>query len=77
MRLVPQRIQKKNVQPFELTKRCLGNFAVIGKIRCASKAESVNLRLAMNQRTGSKRAPKNSTGPSIGRNSSSGKLPYL
>ncbi len=39
MRLVPQRIQKKNVQTFQLMERRLGNFAVIGQVRRRSKAK--------------------------------------
>ena len=49
MRLVAQRVQKKNVEPLKLMKRRLGYFAVIGEIRGAPKAETVNFRLAMNQ----------------------------
>src|ERR1700730_42844 len=49
MRLVPQRIQKKNVEALQLVKRRFWNLAVIGEISRASKAVAVNLRLTMNQ----------------------------
>src|ERR1700735_4210261 len=49
MRLVPQGVQKKNVQTFQLMKRRLGNLAVIGEIGRSSKAEAIDLRLAMYQ----------------------------
>ncbi len=67
MRFVPQRIQKQNVQAFQLMQRRFWNFAVIGQIRRRAEAVSVNLGVAMNQQsTGSKRTPNTSTGPSIG-----------
>ena len=31
MRLVPQRVQKKNVETLQLVERCLWNFAVVGE----------------------------------------------
>src|SRR6202041_314107 len=49
MRLVPQGVQKKNVQTFQLMKRRLRDFAVICEIGRASKAEAIDLRVAMNQ----------------------------
>src|ERR1700688_1010621 len=49
MRLVAQRVQKKNVQAFELVERRLRNFAVIRKISGRSKAVAVNLRFTVNQ----------------------------
>jgi hypothetical protein len=33
MRFVPQRIQKQDVQPFQLMQRRLRNFAVVGEVR--------------------------------------------
>src|SRR5271155_2371504 len=47
MRLVSQRIQKENIQSFELTQRRLGNFAVVGQVCSASEAEAINLRVAV------------------------------
>src|SRR5208282_1363675 len=49
MRLVPQRIQKKNVQSFQLAKRRLRNFTVIREISRFAKTKSVDLRLSMDQ----------------------------
>src|SRR5580692_2708473 len=49
MRLVPERVQKEHVQSFQLTKRRLGNFTVIGEIGRLAKSKSVDLRLSMNQ----------------------------
>src|ERR1700683_2192448 len=49
MRLVPQRVQKKNVETLQLVERCLWNFAVVGEIRRGPKAIAVNFRVAMNQ----------------------------
>src|SRR5271156_1125758 len=47
MRLMSQRIQKENIQSFELTQRRLGNFAVVGQVCSASEAEAINLRVAV------------------------------
>src|SRR5580692_3633194 len=47
MRLVPERVQKKNVQPFQLAKRRHRYFAVIGEIRRRPKAEAIDLSIAM------------------------------
>src|SRR5208337_3963215 len=52
MRLVPQRIQKKNVQSLQLGKRRLRNFTVIREIGRFAEKKSVDLRLSMNQSHG-------------------------
>src|SRR5260370_1565931 len=49
MRLMPQRIKKQNIQPFQLIQRRLGNLAVIGQIRRRSKAVAINLSLSVDQ----------------------------
>src|SRR5271165_2256797 len=49
VRLVPERIQKENIQSLELTKRRLRNFTVVREIGSFSKAKSIDLDLAVNQ----------------------------
>src|SRR6266496_3971519 len=49
VRLIPQRIQKQNIQPFQLTQRFLWNVAMIGQVSARAKAETVNLGIAMNE----------------------------
>ena len=50
MRFVPQRIEKQDVQPFQLIERCLRNLAVIGQVSRRPEAVPINLRLPVNQR---------------------------
>src|SRR5579871_5906631 len=49
MGLVAQRIQEKNIQPFQLMKRRFGNLAVIGEVCRLPKSKAVNLCLSVNQ----------------------------
>src|SRR5436305_1045775 len=49
MRLVPQRIQKQNVESFELMHGRIGDLAVIGEISGRSEAIAVDLALAVDE----------------------------
>src|SRR5580658_6180525 len=58
VRLVPQGIQKENIQPFQLLERRLWDFAVIGEISRTAKAKAVDFSFAMNQAHGLKASPE-------------------
>src|SRR4029077_3019489 len=49
MRLMPQRIQEKNVQSFQLVERRVRNLAMVGEVGGGSEAKAVNFRLAVDQ----------------------------
>ena len=49
VRLMPQCIEKQNVEAFEFMHRGLGNFAVVSEVGGRAEAISVNLALAVNQ----------------------------
>ena len=58
MRLMPQRIQKQNVQALQLAQRGIGDLAVICQIRRRAKALSINLGFAMDHYNGLEPHPK-------------------
>src|SRR5580704_17185360 len=47
MRLMPQSIEEKNVQAFQLSERRFWNLAKIGEVGGGAKAKSDDLRVAM------------------------------
>src|SRR5882762_8884652 len=49
MRLMPQRIQKQNVQPFQLVERRVRNFAMVGEVGGGPETKAVDFRLAVDQ----------------------------
>src|ERR1700688_4610152 len=63
MRLVTERIQKKNVQAFQLAERCFRDFAMVGEIGRRSEAGAVNFRFSVNQPNWIEARPENIQGP--------------
>ena len=49
MGLVPQCIEKQDVEPLQLMQRRFRNLAVVGQVRSRAEPVAVNLRLSVNQ----------------------------
>ena len=74
---MPQSVQEQNIQALKLMERRFRDLAVVGEIGRRSKAVAIDLGFSVNQNDRFKLAPRTSTGPSIGRNSSRGNPPNL